>query len=510
MHFSKSHIISMQPLAEALSLRGHNVTIYAAMQGEAAMPTKMDNGVTGRWVNLPKASEEDIKRFTKIVWTMDFGPMVMAWPFNLGNQALTKILTQQPDAWWSVANETWDMIFADELFSQSSYAMALMSKQRHGKPFAVFSTADMLSTFASINSLGRNPAVNPSFYTSSEPFSFDATSLLDRFYVTKDFIVEYLSVGLLSEYQSRSGVGQLGFNDFTWSSYFKEAQLIISDYPERMNHPVPTGNEIINIGATCSVSNDKMTQELLSFVNDEKSRGTIYIAFGSNVQWDYAPEHVLDAFLTTIEALKEYRIIWSYKGPQLKVSNHVKILAWAPQIAILNHPKTKLFISHGGLKSLKEAICSATPVVFMSIFAEQTHNALICNQLGFAEYVNKHTVTGADLLRQARKVLENDAYLANVRKVKAMNNDRIMPPLEEDRMFLWLSDVGKRSLRETAKETFVCRRLAAGSRGRALCPGTTMAAARHVDDEAPKQLLSDQPHSAQPHATEYPLQQRSP
>jgi glucuronosyltransferase len=117
-----------------------------------------------------------------------------------------------------------------------------------------------------------------------------------------------------------------------------------------MIHPVPIGNEIINIGATCVTSTDEIKEDLLAFINDEKSKGTIYIAFGSNVQWGYAPTRVLDAFLYAIEQLKEYRIIWGYKGPKLNVSDHVKIIAWAPQIAILNHPKTKLFVSHGGLK----------------------------------------------------------------------------------------------------------------------------------------------------------------
>jgi hypothetical protein len=102
-----------------LSLRGHNVTIYSEMQAEATMPTKLENGVTGRWVILPAATVGDPKTVMQMhtrKWTTDFGPLVMAWPFNMGSKALNKILADQPDAWWSVANQTWDFMFADELF----------------------------------------------------------------------------------------------------------------------------------------------------------------------------------------------------------------------------------------------------------------------------------------------------------------------------------------------------------------------------------------------------------
>lgn len=35
------------------------------------------------------------------------------------------------------------------------------------------------------------------------------------------------------------------------------------------------------------------------------------------------------------------------------MGKHVRVLDWAPQVDILSHNKTKVFISHGGLKSVK-------------------------------------------------------------------------------------------------------------------------------------------------------------
>ncbi|KAK6020448.1 hypothetical protein OSTOST_13898 [Ostertagia ostertagi] len=65
------------------------------------------------------------------------------------------------------------------------------------------------------------------------------------------------------------------------------------------------------------------------------------------------------------------------------------ILRWAPQNDILAHNKTILFFTHGGLKSIKEGICSSTPMLFLPFFADQPRNALFARHLGIAEVIYK-------------------------------------------------------------------------------------------------------------------------
>lgn len=94
-----------------------------------------------------------------------------------------------------------------------------------------------------------------------------------------------------------------------------------------------------------------LSREWKSFVEDPTSSGTIYIAFGTNVQWEGAPQYVTDAFVGAINELKEYRIVFSWNGRHPEnVKSHVRFTKWAPQMALLTHSKTKLFVTHGGLK----------------------------------------------------------------------------------------------------------------------------------------------------------------
>jgi glucuronosyltransferase len=94
-----------------------------------------------------------------------------------------------------------------------------------------------------------------------------------------------------------------------------------------------------------------LPENLELFVSDPRSKGTIFIAFGTNVLWKFAPRRILDSFVGTLNTLREYRIIFVFNGEKIpQFADHVMVLRWSPQFDILSHPKTVLFISHGGLK----------------------------------------------------------------------------------------------------------------------------------------------------------------
>lgn len=72
----------------------------------------------------------------------------------------------------------------------------------------------------------------------------------------------------------------------------------------------------------------------------------------------------------------------------------------------------------------------------MPVFAEQVRNALIAKQLGFAEYVNKMSVTSTELLTEIQKILTSDSYAASVTRVRDLIVDRMLHPLDEGAFWL--------------------------------------------------------------------------
>lgn len=87
-------------------------------------------------------------------------------------------------------------------------------------------------------------------------------------------------------------------------------------------------------------------------MSDPTSKGTILLAFGTILDWKGAPKPRLQAFTDALNELTDYRIIWSYNGPNIETGKHIKLMKWLPQNDLLHDKRTKLFITHGGLKRL--------------------------------------------------------------------------------------------------------------------------------------------------------------
>ena len=52
-----------------------------------------------------------------------------------------------------------------------------------------------------------------------------------------------------------------------------------------------------------------------------------------------------------LNRLSDYRVIWAFNGVNKPpIMSHVKLVGWVPQLDVLAHPRTKIFVTHGGLK----------------------------------------------------------------------------------------------------------------------------------------------------------------
>uniref|UniRef100_A0A914W260 UDP-glucuronosyltransferase n=1 Tax=Plectus sambesii TaxID=2011161 RepID=A0A914W260_9BILA len=422
---SKSHLGSMLPLAQALAKRGHDVTMYVEALRDLG---ELGGGVKHHYIKLQNTQDLSNNIFMDIVWNQEFLPEQMVPPYTMGSDALAEAVEQ--DSFWQIANQTWDLIVSDEVFTPTGWGLGMLHKKRDGTPHAAFSTTDTLQTLTTMLALSRHPTNAPSYYTPHHPFAWHTKYFMDRVSSVRHAAVEYISVGIIAEWVSRGAIELMGYSDFSWSKYYQDVSMVLIDYPDRFAWPVTQGSDTVYTGSFCRGSKP-LPDDLERFVSDPASKGTIYLAFGSVVQWDFAPRRIVNAFVEAVNHLTDYRIIWSYKGKSLNVKSHVRLMEWAPQNDLLNHPKTKLFISHGGLKSVKEAICSETPVVYMPFFAEQTKSALVAKQLGFAEYLNKMTFGAQEVIDQSTKVLNDEQYQKNIIQIKSLFIDRIMDQLDE-------------------------------------------------------------------------------
>ncbi|KIH47075.1 hypothetical protein ANCDUO_22869 [Ancylostoma duodenale] len=366
------------------------------------------------------------------MWTKIYGPIEFPRVWQTGDNAFVETLEEHLQKVKPVIDEPWDLVFADELFAVSSYALAMRAQQR-GKPFMTLSTCiptNLLkyhltlgtSVFGAANKhimfpqsatartvkvclallrqlqltwegavylqislpariyvLEGTPfALRPSMYhRNSVPYLIETFANRLHAVIQETWVairVQYVTAyNAVQEYGSFKpsaskalpvvtldlGLNKIGIVDFDFSKLAKLSAYTFLDDVNSLVFPSPVGTEIVEVGFHCP-RKEELSQEYLDFVNDPRSSGTILIAFGSNVIWDYASDELMERMVVALNRLREY--------------------------------------------SLKDTICGGVPVVYIPLFAEQSHNGEVARTAGFAETLSKTQLTSDLVERTVRRV----------------------------------------------------------------------------------------------------------
>ena len=92
------------------------------------------------------------------------------------------------------------------------------------------------------------------------------------------------------------------------------------------------------------------------------------------------------------------------------VKNHI------PQIAVLK--QASLFITHGGMNSVSEAMIHGVPMLVIPFVSDQPLNARQVEKLGLGRVLDYKAITADKLKETAMAVMEDDQILKNLQKVQ--------------------------------------------------------------------------------------------
>ncbi|KAK6010931.1 hypothetical protein OSTOST_23998, partial [Ostertagia ostertagi] len=119
--------------------------------------------------------------------------------------------------------------------------------------------------------------------------------------------------------------------------------------------PRPTLAKVVNIGGLGMESRDvkplpKNIEEIM-----EKGDGVIVLSFGSVAVAYRMPMEWKMVFLETFKRFPNYQFLVRYESDDIRgnLSSNVHLFKWFPQTDILNHPRTKALITHGGYNSFQ-------------------------------------------------------------------------------------------------------------------------------------------------------------
>ncbi|XP_025198939.1 LOW QUALITY PROTEIN: 2-hydroxyacylsphingosine 1-beta-galactosyltransferase-like, partial [Melanaphis sacchari] len=177
---------------------------------------------------------------------------------------------------------------------------------------------------------------------------------------------------------------------------------------------------------------------LQDYINSA-SHGVIFFSFGSIVNLSNLPKEKLDSILNVISRLKQKVIIKWVPDKSIKLPHNVKVGSWLPQNDILAHSNVKLFITHGGLHSIEEAVYNGKPVIGIPFFADQLSNMRHVEKNGYGKLITYNKLTEESFENAVEEVLTNPTFKDKSTIQSKVYKDQPMTPL--DRAIYWIEYV---------------------------------------------------------------------
>lgn len=175
---------------------------------------------------------------------------------------------------------------------------------------------------------------------------------------------------------------------------------------------------------------DPLPQALQDFLNNGTD-GVVYFSLGSNVKPAHLGDKRRNAIIKVLNKITE-KVVLNWDHASAQDLNPAKFFTskWLPQTEILAHPNVKLFITHGGLLSLTEAVYYGVPVVGFAIFADQRYNLVKAVEGGYGQLIDFDNVTEASLGWAVNEILTRRSYGLNAKQMSARFRDRPMDGLQ--------------------------------------------------------------------------------
>ncbi|XP_005996000.1 UDP-glucuronosyltransferase 1A1 [Latimeria chalumnae] len=201
----------------------------------------------------------------------------------------------------------------------------------------------------------------------------------------------------------------------------------LMQYDFVFEYPRPLMPNMIMVGGLNCGSAKALPQELEDFVNSSGEHGIVVFSLGSMLS-----EIPLEKAMQISEAFNNIpqKVLWRYAGPTPpNLGKNIKLMKWLPQNDLLAHPKTRVFVTHGGINGIYEAICHGVPLVMLPLFGDQADNSHHMQAHGAGIILNIFQMTSRDLLAALNAVISDVRYKENMLRLSTLHKDRPIEPL---------------------------------------------------------------------------------
>ncbi|KAM8865081.1 UDP-glucuronosyltransferase 2B17-like [Synchiropus picturatus] len=225
--------------------------------------------------------------------------------------------------------------------------------------------------------------------------------------------------------------------DVHYMELFQAADIWLMRNDFAFDFPRPTMPNVVYMsGFQCKPSRP-LPRELEDFVQSSGEHGVIVMSLGTLVA--ELPEDITENIAAAFATLPQ-KVIWRHKGKRPStLGNNTLVVDWLPQNDILGHPKTKVFVAHGGTNGIQEAIYHGVPLLGLPLMFDQHDNFFKMKAKGVAKVLDIATVNKGNFLEALKEVLHQPSYREKMTKLSRIQKDQPLKPME--RAMFWIEFV---------------------------------------------------------------------
>lgn len=217
--------------------------------------------------------------------------------------------------------------------------------------------------------------------------------------------------------------------DVNVMSLIQGADLWLMRVDFTFEFPRPTMPNVVYIGGFQGKPSKPLPSDLEEFMQSSGEHGVVVMTLGT-LLGDLGPE--ISEIIASAFANLPQKVVWRHIGERpITLGNNTMLVKWLPQNDILGHPKTKVFITHGGTNGLYEAIYHGVPVLGIPLIFDQYDNMVRMKTRGVVETIEVTTLDVESLTSALKNILDPEKpYKQNMLKLSQLHHDKPINPLD--------------------------------------------------------------------------------
>lgn len=225
--------------------------------------------------------------------------------------------------------------------------------------------------------------------------------------------------------------------DADYSTFFLDADIWLMRNDFVFEFPRPTMPNIVYMGGFQCKPAKLLPADLEEFVQSSGDHGVIMMTLGTLV--GKIPQDIAEEIAAAFAQLPQ-KVVWRYIGQRpANLGNNTLMVNWLPQKDLLGHPKTRVFVTHGGTNGVQEAIYHGVPIVGLPLFFDQPDNLSRIRAKGGAVIVDIAVLDRHIFADALTTALHNSSYRENMQTLSRLHRDQPMKPL--DQAVFWIEYV---------------------------------------------------------------------